>query len=75
MSLAVDEPILNNPFEEPGEYRVYDEGQPRRMAGRRPAGYYFRTGKRPDAQIGLFVEEQFKELELVNEGLWSAPDL
>jgi len=26
MSLAVDEPILNNPFEEPRKYRVYVEG-------------------------------------------------
>lgn len=66
MSLAVDEPILNNPFEEPGEYWVYEEGQPKRMSGRRPAGYYFRTGKRTDAQVEMFVEEQFKELELVN---------
>jgi len=66
MSLIVDNPILNNPFEEPKEYWIYDEGQPKRMSGRRPAGYYFRTGKRPDAQIGLFVEEQFRELELVN---------
>lgn len=67
MSLAVDNPILNNPFEEPKEYWIYSEGQPKRMSGRRPAGYYFRTGKRPDAQIGLFAEEQFKELEVVNK--------
>lgn len=66
MSLAVDEPILNNPFEEPGEYWVYEERQPRRMPGRHPAGYYFRTGKRTDAQVEIFVEEQFKDLELVN---------
>jgi hypothetical protein len=57
MSLAVDNPILNNPFsprsprrlagpsesagadEEPKEYWIYDEGQPKRMSGRRPAGY------------------------------------
>lgn len=31
MSLAVDEPILNNPFEEPKEYWVYEEGQPIRL--------------------------------------------
>lgn len=67
MSLAVDEPIINNPFEAPREYWIYEEGQPKRMSGRRPAGYYFRTGKRPDAQIAMFVEEQFKELELVNK--------
>ena len=27
MSLAVDEPILNNPFEEPKGYWIYQEGQ------------------------------------------------
>lgn len=37
------------------------------MSGRRPAGYYFRTGKRADAQVALFTEEQFVELELVNK--------
>ncbi len=67
MSLAVDEPILNNPFEEPKEYWVYEEGHPKRMSGRRPAGYYFRTGKRTDSQVEMFVEEQFRELELVNK--------
>jgi len=29
MSLAVEEPILNNPFEEPKEYWVYEEGPKR----------------------------------------------
>jgi len=64
MSLAVDEPIINNPFEAPREYWIYEEGQPKRMSGRRPAGYYFRTGKRPDAQIAMFVEEQLRSLSL-----------
>lgn len=50
MSLAVYEPILNNPFEVPREYWIYEEGRPKRMSGRRPAGYYFRTGKRTDSQ-------------------------
>jgi len=36
MSLAVDEPILNNPFEEPREYWIYEEGQPKRISGRLP---------------------------------------
>lgn len=34
MSLAVDNPILNNLFEEPKEYWIYDEGYPKRMSGR-----------------------------------------
>ena len=67
MTLAVDKPILNNPFEEPKEYWIYDEGQPKRMPGRRPAGYYFRLGKRSDAQASLFTEEKFVELEFVNK--------
>ena len=45
MSLAVDEPILNSLFEEHREYWIYKEGYPKRMSGRRPAGYYFRTGR------------------------------
>lgn len=40
-SLAVDNPILNNPFEVPKEYWIYEEGQPKRMSDIRPAGYYF----------------------------------
>lgn len=31
MSLAVDNPILNNPFEESKEYLIYEEGQPKRL--------------------------------------------
>jgi hypothetical protein len=31
MSLAVDNPILNNPFEEPRKYWVYEEGQSKRI--------------------------------------------
>lgn len=41
MSLAVDNPILNNPFEEPREYWIYEEGQPKKMAGRWIYGKYF----------------------------------
>jgi hypothetical protein len=70
MSLAVDEPILNNPFEEHREYWVYEEGQPKRMSGRRPAGYYFRTGKRTDSQVEMFVEEQFRGAVIRNDHLY-----
>ncbi len=34
MSLAVDNPILNNPFEEPEEYWVYEEGQTKRIVSK-----------------------------------------
>jgi hypothetical protein len=40
MSLLVDNPILNSPFEEPARYWAYEEGQPVLKEGRRPAGYY-----------------------------------
>lgn len=33
MSLDVDNPILNNPFEEPKGCWIYDEGQPKKMSG------------------------------------------
>lgn len=68
--LAVDEPIINSPFEEPTHYWVYDtvSGQPVKAAGRRPAHYYFRSRRRQDAaQTSLFAEEEMVELELVNK--------
>jgi hypothetical protein len=39
MTLAVDKPTLNNPFEKPKEYWIYEEGQPKRMSGGWPAVY------------------------------------
>jgi hypothetical protein len=46
MSLLVDNPILNSPFEEPARYWAYEEGQPVLKESRLPAGYYLkdRTG-------------------------------
>jgi type III restriction enzyme len=64
MSLLVDNPILNSPFEEPTRYWAYDEGQPVLMEGRRPAGYYFKSRTRGD-QLAM-LEEEFVPLELVN---------
>ena len=40
MSNAVDNPILNSPFEEPGRHYDFTGAQPRILEGRRPAGYY-----------------------------------
>ena len=65
MALAVDNPIVNVPFEEPRRYWEYKEGQPVLMAGRRPAGYYLRPRTR-GPQVSMF-EEEFVPLELVNE--------
>ena len=39
----VPEPILNSPFEEPGEHwRITEHEPPQRMPGRRPAMYFYR---------------------------------
>lgn len=46
MSLLVDNPILNSPFEEPTRYWAYEEGQPVLKEGRRPAGYYLKARTR-----------------------------
>lgn len=64
MPLAVDNPILNSPFEEPSRYWEYREGQPVVAEGRRPAGYYLRS-RTCGAQVSMF-EEEFVPLELVN---------
>jgi len=46
MSLAVDNPIINGPFDEPIRYWDYREGQPILVEGRRPAGYYLKARTR-----------------------------
>ncbi len=66
-NLAVDQPILNSPFEEPARYWVYREGQPYVQNGRRRAGYYLKARTRADErQLSLMAEEEFVELEVVN---------
>jgi len=65
MSLAVDNPIVNNPFEEPTQYWEYSEGQPVLRNGRRPAGYYLRPRTR--AATGALLEEEFVSLDGINE--------
>jgi type III restriction enzyme len=64
MSLLVENPIINSPFEEPTSYWAYEEGQPVLKEGRRPAGYYLKPRTR-GPQMSLF-EEEFVPLELVN---------
>lgn len=56
MNLAVDQPILNNPFAEPTRYWIYQSGQP-----------YPQNGRRPDEQTTLFTDEQFVELTHINQ--------
>ena len=64
MSLLVDNPILNSPFDEPTRYWAYEEGQPILKQGRRPAGYYLKARTR-GPQMAM-LEEEFVPLDLVN---------
>lgn len=68
--LAVDEPIINSPFEEPTNYWVYDTatGMPAKAAGRRDAHYYFRSRRRHDqGQTQMWAEEEMVPLGQTNQ--------
>ncbi len=63
----VEKPILCVPYDEPSEHWVYTtEGDAVRMAGRRPASYWYKTQRVGDQQMALFAEEQREDLPLVN---------
>jgi len=64
MPLAIENPIINSPFEKPTHYWDYKERHPILSEGRRPAGYYLRQRTR-GPQLSMF-EEEFVPLELVN---------
>lgn len=64
MSLLVDNPIINLPFDEPLRYWDYQEGQPVLVEGRRPAGYYLKARTRGPRMA--LLEEEFVPLEQVN---------
>jgi type III restriction enzyme len=64
MSLLVEDPIINSPFEEPTRHWAYEEGQPVLKPGRRPAGYYLKARTR-GPQLAM-LEEEFVPLDLVN---------
>ena len=64
---AVDDPIINNPYEEPELHWVYQNGKPYKMEGRRSASYWYKnkaTGAA--AQRSLFQEESRDDLPLIN---------
>lgn len=66
-AFEVDEPILNGPFHEPAEHWQIQEGQePQRIAGRRPAGYFYRDPKAPPPESGGPTGGTWQDLELVN---------
>ena len=65
----VREPILCRPYEEPTEHWVYDlnTGEASQAPGRRTAGYWYKTERvGPQRQLGMFAEEQYDDLPLVN---------
>lgn len=63
---AVDEPIINSPFDEPAHYWVYRGGVPFKTAGRRPGSYWFKSRRTGGAQQELLAEEESDDLPLVN---------
>ncbi len=63
---AVPDPILSSPYLEPSEHWLYEGGVPRRTAGRRKAGYYYKTARTGSSQTDLFAEENRDDLPLVN---------
>src|SRR5271163_1396327 len=66
-SFEVDQPILNGPFDEPAEHWEIEEGrEPRRVSGRRKAGYFYRDPKAPPPEPGTPTRGTWQELELVN---------
>ena len=63
---AVEDSIINSPYEVPTAYWNYRDGVPEKIPGRRPASYYYRTRKTKGLQQDLFAEEERDELPLVN---------
>jgi type III restriction enzyme len=64
-NLVVDNPIINDPFQEPTQRWLYTEGQPQLVHGRRPSGYYLAA--RTTTKIRPLAEEEFVEIETVNQ--------
>ena len=63
----VPEPILNSPYDEPGEHWNIEEGaSPERRPGRRPAGYFYRDPKAPLGDEKHAARSVVQELALVN---------
>lgn len=66
-SFEVEQPILNSPFEEPREHWHIEEGSaPKRLSGRRRAGYFYRDPSASHAEAGEPARGAWQELELVN---------
>ena len=64
----VGKPILCKPFDEPNDHWIYDKrtGDAKQGGTRRPAGYWYKTTRTGSTERGLFIEEDFDDLPLVN---------
>lgn len=63
----VPDPIINSPYEKPAEYWDIKEGeQPKRLKGRRPAGYFYRDPKATNFEGEHSAKGTWEELKLVN---------
>ncbi len=63
----VPDPIINSPYEKPAEYWDIKEGeQPKRLKGRRPAGYFYRDPKASILEGEHSARGTWEELKLVN---------
>ena len=63
---AVEDPVINTPYEEPKAHWLYQGGRPSKVMERRPASYWYQTRRTGAAQEQLFAEEQRDDLPLVN---------
>jgi type III restriction enzyme len=65
MTNAVENPILNSPFEEPSRYYDFTGAEPRTLDGRRPAGYHGTV--RTEQMEGALAAHEFIALPEVNK--------
>jgi type III restriction enzyme len=64
----VEKPIICSPYVEPDKFWYFDRTKMEMelRAGRREAGYYYKTDRVGAAQAGLFADEQWDDLPLIN---------
>ena len=63
----VPSPILNSPYQEPKQYWKISRNAPaEQIAGRRPAGYFYKGDDNDVTEEEHSAEGSFVELELVN---------
>jgi type III restriction enzyme len=66
-NFEVATPILNGPFDPPGQHWKIEPDRPAvRMAGRREAGYFYRPPMTPTGEEGASDAGQWRKLEVVN---------